>query len=302
MTDETNGSLPPDRVAPADPELSPDQVAPSAPEPPLALPIEAPAPPTLELPLDEATLPGGDDGRRQRPPALQEAFWGYNDLLIFLGAAFLALLLGAGLVKGVFLLFRLHPSTQTIELISAQLVGYLLMFGALAAVFRMWYGRPFWRSLGWKPLRIPFSVIMIAGMATGIVVALGAGLIHVPDTPNPLTDLMEGRTAMILMAIFGVTIAPIAEELAFRGFLQPLLVRSLGPALGILLTAIPFGLLHFQEYGDSWTHVVLICFAGAAFGLMRHLTGSTKASALMHASYNLLFFIALFSSGKDFHR
>ena len=122
------------------------------------------------------------------------------------------------------------------------------------------------------------------------------------DEPNPLTDLMKGQTALILMAVFGIAIAPVAEELAFRGFLQPLLVGTFGPVPGILMTALPFGLLHFQEYGNSWRHVLLICFAGAAFGVMRQLTGSTKASALMHASYNALFFIAAFSTGKDLHR
>ena len=60
-----------------------------------------------------------------------------------------------------------------------------------------------------------------------------------------------------------------------------------------LVAAIPFGLLHYQEYGNSWRHVVLISLAGAAFGAVRQLTGSTKASTLMHASYNALFFIAL---------
>jgi hypothetical protein len=32
---------------------------------------------------------------------------------------------------------------------------------------------------------------------------------------------------------------------------------------------------------------------------MRQITGSTKAAALMHASYNALFFVAAFSAGKD---
>jgi uncharacterized protein len=233
------------------------------------------------------------------PPPPREPFWGYHDLLVFIGAAPVALLLGALLVKGIFVALRLQAKPEVLELLPEQFLGYAFLFGALAALFRVWYGRPFWISLGWKPLRIPFSLIIVAGMGTGILVALGAGLIHVPDTPNPMTNLMQGRTALIAMGIFGVTIAPIAEELAFRGFLQPLLVRTFGAAGGIILTAIPFGLLHFQEYGDSWTHVVLICVAGALFGLMRHLTGSTKAAALMHASYNALFFIAVFSVGKD---
>jgi membrane protease YdiL (CAAX protease family) len=60
-----------------------------------------------------------------------------------------------------------------------------------------------------------------------------------------------------------------------------------------------FGLLHFPEYGNSWRHALLITAAGAAFGWMRHATGSTKASALMHAAYNALFFAALFTQGKS---
>jgi membrane protease YdiL (CAAX protease family) len=99
----------------------------------------------------------------------------------------------------------------------------------------------------------------------------------------------------ILLAVFGTTLGPLCEELAFRGFLQPLLVRSLGAVTGILAAAIPFGLLHYQEYGNSWRHALIISLAGAAFGWMRHATGSTKASTIMHASYNALFFFAMFS-------
>jgi hypothetical protein len=84
-----------------------------------------------------------------------------------------------------------------------------------------------------------------------------------------------------------------------RGFLQPLLVRSLGAIPGILAAALPFGLLHFQEYGNSWRHALLISLAGAAFGWMRHRTGSTMASTLMHASYNALEFFAFFTQQKD---
>ena len=87
--------------------------------------------------------------------------------------------------------------------------------------------------------------------------------------------------------------APVCEELIFRGFLQPLLVRSLGAPAGILATALPFGLLHFQEYGNSWRHVLLISLSGVAFGLMRHATGSTKAAAVMHSSYNAFQFVLL---------
>ena len=144
-------------------------------------------------------------------------------------------------------------------------------------------------------MRLPFGVIVCAGMITGVLVVVASNLIRLPETANPMTELMATRTAILLMAIFGTTVAPVCEELAFRGFLQPLLVRSLGAAPGILLAAIPFGLLHYSEYGNSWRHVLIISAAGAAFGAMRQFTGSTKAAALMHASYNAFFFLAMFS-------
>jgi membrane protease YdiL (CAAX protease family) len=168
----------------------------------------------------------------------------------------------------------------------------------LRLIFRLEYERPFWTSLAWTHTPAPLLWIVIAGFATAYGVAILSNLFQMPNTTNPMMELMKDRTSVILMAIFGIAFAPLCEELIFRGFLQPLLVRSLGAAPGILAAAIPFGLLHFSEYGNSWRHVVLISLAGAAFGWMRHATGSTRASTIMHASYNTLGFLALFAQRK----
>jgi membrane protease YdiL (CAAX protease family) len=108
-----------------------------------------------------------------------------------------------------------------------------------------------------------------------------------------MKELLSDPVSIALIAVFGTTLGPVCEELVFRGFLQPLLVRSLGAVAGIFATAVPFGLLHLQQYGFSWRHGLLITCAGAAFGWMRHTTGSTRASTLMHAAYNGLFFLVL---------
>jgi len=231
------------------------------------------------------------------PVPEREPFWGYNDLLLFLGLAPVCMGAGMLLVKGAISLLHAHP-TEVEQLLPAQLVFYLLLFGALAAAFRVGYDRPFWSSLGWRPARLPFLWCIVFGMATAILVAILSSLIRLPDTENEMTQLMESPVGLILMAIFGVTVAPVCEELAFRGFLQPLLVRSLGVVLGITVASIPFGLLHFWEYGNSWRHALIISGAGAAFGVMRQATGSTRAAALMHASYNGLFFISLLADRK----
>jgi membrane protease YdiL (CAAX protease family) len=229
------------------------------------------------------------------PPPERNPFWSYTDLLLFGGLALPAMLAGFGLVKVALYLLRVHP-VRAVEAIAQQFVGYLFLSLVLVVILRMQYGRPFWRSLGWTRIPVPPMWVAIAGWLAAFGVVTIGYLIRTPTTSNPLTELIqESRLGMILIGVFGVTVGPLAEELVFRGFLQPLLVRSLGPPGGILLTAIPFGLLHFPEYGYSWRHALLITAAGAAFGWMRHATGSTKAAALMHGAYNALFFAALLS-------
>jgi membrane protease YdiL (CAAX protease family) len=104
---------------------------------------------------------------------------------------------------------------------------------------------------------------------------------------------------LILTGLFGVSIGPLCEELAFRGFLMPLLIRSLGAWAGVLITALPFALLHGPQYSWSWQHIVLLALAGTAFGLVRHLSGSTAAAVMTHATYNLTFFSALVMQGSE---
>lgn len=233
------------------------------------------------------------------PPAPPEPepypFWGYGDVLLFAGLVIPCMLLGYGLVKGALWLLHIHPAVRVAELLPEQFLGYLLLFGALLLIFRLEYERPFWASLAWSRPALPLTWIVIAGFAAAYAVALVSNLFQMPNTSNPMMDLLKDRASIILMAIFGITLGPLCEELVFRGFLQPLLVRSLGTIPGILAAALPFGLLHFQEYGNSWRHVVLISLAGAAFGWMRQVTGSTKASTIMHAGYNALGFFALFA-------
>lgn len=258
---------------------------------------------TGQSPFEPLGLPPQPDEPQPEPPRLPDRgdpFWTYTDVLIFAGLAIPCLLLGVGFVKALEFLFHFHPKVRMIELLPAQFLGYALLFTALYLLFKWQYGRPFWRSLGWTALRLPALIVILAGLVTAFGVSAVSVLLQTPSTDNPMTQMLEDPTSLALVAIFGITLGPLFEELFFRGFLQPLLVRSFGVAGGILVAAIPFGLLHFQEYGNSWRHVVLISLAGAAFGAVRQLTGSTKASTLMHASYNALFFVALLVQRSQF--
>jgi len=238
------------------------------------------------------------DAAPPAPPPERYPFWSYGDLLLFTGLTIPCMLLGLGLVKFAMWAFHLRPAVRVMELLPEQFLGYVFLFCMLLLIFKLEYDKPFWASLGWKTTRLPWMWMVIAGISAAYVVAAVQGLFEMPGGSNPLMDLLKEKTSLVLMAIFGIAVAPLCEELAFRGFLQPLLVRSLGAIPGILLAAIPFGLLHFQEYGRSWRHVVLISLAGALFGWMRHATGSTMASTVMHAAFNSMGFFALFAQRR----
>jgi membrane protease YdiL (CAAX protease family) len=74
-----------------------------------------------------------------------------------------------------------------------------------------------------------------------------------------------------------------------------LFVRSLGLAGGLIATALPFSLLHGPQYNWNWQRLVILTLASIAFGYVRHKTGSTAASSLTHAAYNLTFMAGLIS-------
>jgi membrane protease YdiL (CAAX protease family) len=179
------------------------------------------------------------------------------------------------------------------------LVLYGLVSVVLMAMFRLQYGRPFWHSLGWTPIPIPWMACVVCGFATMFAVGIAGLLIRTPPTSGPIIEMMKDRASLRVMAIFGTTAAPVFEELAFRGFLQPRLVRDLGPFAGIALAAALFGALHFTEYGAVWQSAVLVGLAGAAFGCMRHWTGSTAAAAIMHAAFNGLQFAGILFLGNS---
>ena len=222
-------------------------------------------------------------------------FWSYADLVVFFGLAFPCLLAGELAMKGLLWLFHVRAHSLAFELVPAQFLGYGLLFFALYLLLKVHYGKPFWPSLKWVTARPGVARTILYGFVLAFAVALLGSLLRTPDLDTPMKQLLSDRGSIVLIAVFAVTLGPLCEELAFRGFLQPVLVRSFGVAAGIVLAAIPFGLLHLSEYGNSWRHVLLITLTGIAFGCMRQLSGSTRAAAIMHAAYNFIFFATLFS-------
>jgi membrane protease YdiL (CAAX protease family) len=217
------------------------------------------------------------------PEPREYPFWTYEDLGLFIGSVIPVFLLAIILSR----LISLPPAVKALVI---QSLFYALLLSVLYLLVAWRYERPFWASLRWKPFRLPFICAAIGPLLAIATSTLGV-LLKAPPLPTPIEELISDRRSLFVIMLFLTVFGPVFEELIFRGFLFPLLARSMGPWLGILLTAIPFALVHGSEYHWSWQHLTLVGLDGAVFGLVRYKTGSTAASTLAHTGYNATLFV-----------
>lgn len=227
-----------------------------------------------------------------------EPVWSYEDLGIMLGAVLPSLLIAAVAAK---LLSYVVPQKGVVTAVSQMLI-YVGVAGSLRLLLRVRYGLDFWTAMSW---RVPWRG-MAATALLGPALALGMALIAVGLNTTretmALDALTKDRWSMIAIGIAATTAGPVFEELIFRGFAQPLFVRSLGLAGGLVATALPFSLLHGPQYNWNWKLLLILTLASIAFGFVRHRTGSTAASSLTHAAYNLTFMAGMILQGDALNR
>jgi membrane protease YdiL (CAAX protease family) len=220
-------------------------------------------------------------------PAPREPHWGWEDVALLIGSVLPVLFIASLIVRGV----RLLASSESIQTLAFNGLIDALLFGVLYALVAARYGRPFWRSLhfvrGWRLAWF----LLPAGAALALGASMAGVALRAPIVANPVEKMVAGPGSLAMVGVFAVIVAPVFEEITFRGFLFPLLARSVGGEAAIVLSAIPFALLHGQQNQWSWQHIVVIGIAGLAFGYVRYRTDSTAASTLVHSGYNLLFYI-----------
>lgn len=104
--------------------------------------------------------------------------------------------------------------------------------------------------------------------------------------PNPLERYVDatrlGPVGTTLILVEVVLLAPIGEELLFRGWLLPRLRAQGGAAWAIGVSAVFFGLLH-PHYG---IYVPFVILYGVVLGWARLRTGGLGVPILLHMSIN----------------
>ena len=222
---------------------------------------------------------------------IREPAWGWDDLALLTGSILPALLAGAVLTRigkeilpGVF-------ASRAIEAFFFQTVFYAVTLGALYGIVAIKHDRPFWKALHWTMTFRGAWWCVLSAPVLIVVVSLMAEIMRTPIIPSPWQDLIAGKGSQFLVMVFATILGPFWEELLFRGFLYPLLERSLGPWLAILGAAIPFGVIHGAQNRWVWQYVVLVALSGVVFGIARYKTGSTAAATLAHSAYNTALFL-----------
>ena len=219
-------------------------------------------------------------------PSRHEPMWGYQDLALFASAVLPSLALAALLLRATRALAPAYFFSDAARTLTFQSFLYALLLGALYLVVVWRCRESFWNALGWT---FPISrawALLVAGPALTVALSVLGVFMKAPTESSLIEDMITSRASLALVMFFGVVLAPVFEELLFRGFLFPLLTRTVGPWLGIAFTAVPFALLHGPQNHWAWQPIVLVGIAGAVFGWVRYKSGSTTAAFLMHAAYN----------------
>jgi membrane protease YdiL (CAAX protease family) len=90
--------------------------------------------------------------------------------------------------------------------------------------------------------------------------------------------------------LFSFLAVALPEEIFFRGWIQNLLERRIGPRWALFLTSALFGLSHFNKRSGifNWQYVILAALAGVFYGRAWRQNRRIGASAICHATVDTI--------------
>jgi uncharacterized protein len=179
-----------------------------------------------------------------------------------------------------------------------QAAAYVVVLVFMVMTLRVRQLR-FWKSIQWNWPGLRWPAYLLAGALLGFLIEAASAFLPIPKEV-PFDKYFTDATGAYLMAIFGVTLAPLMEELFFRGFLYPALSRTLGVVLSLLITSLAFALLHAAQLAHAWAPLFLIFIVGLTLTYTRARTRSVASSFLIHAGYNSTLFALMWFATDHF--
>jgi uncharacterized protein len=159
------------------------------------------------------------------------------------------------------------------------------------------------RSKGLGSLGRDFGLVLeprdALWVLAGVGLAIAAGILVLPitelagleDSSQDVVQTFErsaGVIEKIGVAAGVVLVAPLAEELLFRGILLRSLVRRVSPLAAVFLTAVVFAVVHVLGDLGTGYYVPAFLLLGLVSGWRAVATGRIGQSVALHAGFNLL--------------
>ena len=116
-----------------------------------------------------------------------------------------------------------------------------------------------------------------------IALGLGIGFLHFHAE-------LPSSSRAVMAWVFTFFFIAVPEELFFRGWMQNLMERRVGRGWALAVTAILFGLSHFNKRAAhfNWQYVLLAAIAGIFYGRAWRQERRVGASSLTHATVDTL--------------
>jgi membrane protease YdiL (CAAX protease family) len=242
--------------------------------------------------------------------------------------------IGSGALLAIALHFHLWGITTIKEALSdirytlgSQAVWYLFAFGGCALLFPALWQKSFWAGLQWNGTRaLLLRWRLISAAMACFLLAIVDGVLMPGPNNTPIDQIFRMPGAAWMLFGFGITLAPLFEEIAFRGFLLPALCTAYdwtterftgtlprwpdenghprwslsAMAMGSLVTSLPFALMHAEQTSYSLGPFLLLVCVSLVLCWVRLSTRSLAASVLVHSSYNFLLFSLMLAGTGGF--
>ncbi len=281
-------------------------------------PDDLPLPPLALAEGDAIALPPTDETPNSAPPDPSTRVPHLGHALLFIAITTLFLILSQALA-----LLAGHP-THPLDidprlLIASEAVAYLLTLTAAFFVFPPLWQRPFLLGLQWNGPAATRNAIRLIPLGL-LLSAIVQGLSNYIDVPKelPIDAFFHTRSTVWLITVFGTVLAPLFEEVLFRGFLLPAFaiaydwlclprteaaraswqssnaITRNALVFSAVLTSVLFALVHGKQTAFTWPILALLFCVSLILTSVRIRLRSVAASTVIHASYNFTVFLAAF--------
>jgi membrane protease YdiL (CAAX protease family) len=174
-----------------------------------------------------------------------------------------------------FVVIRFLPDREMMTVLGAFFViGLLAVLVAVAPL-----GKAAGPALGLRPANWKYPVLGAFG-----TLALSVGVSQFGIEPEGVKQVIEGvrePRQLLLSLLFLALLAPVVEELVFRGLLYGWIAGRWGSWPALIVSALAFAGAHWEP-----AHVVLVLPLGVLFGWLRRRTDSLLPSLVSHIVNN----------------